>query len=147
MSTQLTDSYPLIRAMLENAAYAFQIHSSPELNEIFLDRHTDAASLKKTRDSFKIGPIKKLIRDHDETLGTSFDKAYENAINYGGHPNIKGLALGAEFLEKTDGSYQTIQIYLHSDPIRIAQTMLNLTEAAISATHVLAEMLKLRKSS
>ena len=85
--------FPVLRTALESACYAYLIAKSPELADIWLCRHDDSASLKACRRTFD-GAVRKVAADVDREQaggGAWLLEAYEAAIDFGAHPNVKSV--------------------------------------------------------
>lgn len=96
--------FPVLRTALESACYAYLIAKSPELAEVWLRRHDDGESLKSCRRAFD-GAVRKVAADVDREQaggGAWLLEAYEVAIDFGAHPNIKGVVGHARMEEEVD---------------------------------------------
>jgi hypothetical protein len=88
---QLPESYMLQRGCLENAVYAFYFHRTPDSHERWLRRHDSPRTKKVAEEEFRIRALLRLLRAHDEKLGTVAARLYERTIDYGGHPNERAV--------------------------------------------------------
>ncbi|MFD3266146.1 hypothetical protein [Phenylobacterium ferrooxidans] len=83
--------FPLLRTALESAAYGGLIAAKPELTTVWTDRHRDDAARNACRKAFTfakaIAPLKNRAPDIHELAIL----AYDSAIDFGAHPNIKGV--------------------------------------------------------
>lgn len=95
-SGQVTESYPQLRACLENALYAFYIKNDPTLANIWLDRHENRQAKETTKDHFKIGNAWKSLKSKDASLEKRTHEAYETCIDYGAHPNERSVTMNVE---------------------------------------------------
>ena len=97
--------YPALRACLESACYAEAMTHDPSLAEIWMARHTDAASKKRCRNAFGV----KLVREAGERLEIVLEgaegliiNAYERHIDHGAHPNPAGIIFGMQIGETAE---------------------------------------------
>jgi hypothetical protein len=81
----------LNRACLENAAYGLHIFAQPGHNHIWLNRNLTEADLKNMKKAFTHGKLHKTIEKYDRGLLKVFDQLYERSIDFGGHPNQRGV--------------------------------------------------------
>jgi hypothetical protein len=114
-SGQLTESYVLLRACIESALYAFNIHNNPELVKIWLNRHKNAQSKKDSQNLFKPGVILSNLIQTNQSLGKNIKSDYEWCIDFGAHPNeraviqnlkVTGRKMSFSLLNTTEGVFQ-----------------------------------------
>jgi hypothetical protein len=91
LAGQLPEAYMLLRGSLENAAYSFYFSQVPESHERWLRRHDSSAAKQVVQDEFRIRALLKLLKKRDETLGKIATTLYERTIDFGAHPNERGL--------------------------------------------------------
>jgi hypothetical protein len=82
------DSYPLQRSCLESAGYARLIASETELGAMWLQRDDEP---KLFRQRFTNGAVRNAIAANDDRLATIYQELYERSIDFGAHPNEKGV--------------------------------------------------------
>lgn len=85
--------FPLLRTALESACYAFLMSRNPDLERVWLDRHRDKAGLAACRKSFT-SAVKDTAKGINAIQADSGDivlQAYEAAIDFGGHPNVRSV--------------------------------------------------------
>jgi len=85
--------FPLLRAALENACYAFLISKKPDLGRVWINRHRDDAAMRASRTTFT--PAVRTTADAINALqphsGNIIVECYEAAIDFGAHPNPRGV--------------------------------------------------------
>jgi hypothetical protein len=91
LAGQLPESYMLLRGSLENAIYAFYFEKTPDSHMRWLRRHDSEKTKKAVQEEFAIRALMRLLTRHDEKLGGIAKTLYEHTIDYGGHPNERGL--------------------------------------------------------
>lgn len=84
--------FPLLRTAMESASYGLLIERNPALAEVWTHRHCSEADKKACRKTFTfdqgIVHLKKMVPDVYDLAKL----AYEGAIDFGAHPNLKGVA-------------------------------------------------------
>jgi len=91
LSGQLPETYLLLRGCLENALYGFYLARRPELREVWLRRHDDAASMRTVKIEFQIGTIITSVDASDAQAARVAKELYDRTIDYGAHPNERAL--------------------------------------------------------
>lgn len=97
-------AFPVLRTALESAAYGGLIVAEPELAAVWTNRHRDADSHKACRKTFTFDKAIKPIEERAPSIYALAVGAYDNAIDFGAHPNLKGV-FGHVAIddERTDG--------------------------------------------
>lgn len=132
MAGQLYEINPILRASLENAAYGLYIGNDHELAEKWLRRHDDDASKRAVKHEFTIKNISDRIGEIDPSLKNHFATLYNQTIDYGAHPNVRGYTLNLNIVENDDRKdFQTI--YLQSDPQKIVVALKQTAQIALWA--------------
>ena len=80
-----------LRGSLENSLYGLHISNNPGTREIWLCRHDDEDSKKKCKNEFTAGNVFKTLKLRDKETHRIAKHLYETTIDYGAHPNEKGL--------------------------------------------------------
>lgn len=114
MAGQASDLYPILRSCLEYSAYGLYIDHNDHLGEIWLRRHDDEAGLKAVKAEFKIQKIRNAISNKDKRLAEIFDELYQRCIDYGAHPNERGLSINGR-IEDQNGDKVISQHLLHGN--------------------------------
>jgi hypothetical protein len=91
-SGQLAESYVQLRAFIEDALYAFNIHSEHTLAKVWLDRHENDKSRKEAIRLFGPKNILDKLEQVDRKLGQETKSDYEYCIDYGAHPNERSVS-------------------------------------------------------
>lgn len=113
-STQLPETYMILRGCLENSLYGFFIHEHPELAEVWLKRHEDETSKGRVKSEFQIAPMLDLLDLKDKTTGKAVRELYERTIDYGAHPNERALTQNLRMTKET-GATKFLRNYLSGD--------------------------------
>jgi hypothetical protein len=104
MSGQHFESYPVIRAGIEQAWYALHISRNADHVETWLRRNDGVPETKKCKSQFKITNVVATHRSLDLHTARDFHMLYEMTIDYGAHPNQLGVLTALK--SDTRGSYQ-----------------------------------------
>jgi hypothetical protein len=96
VSTQVLDAYPLMRSGLEYGLYAVYFKENPKLGEVWQKRHESKDARKKVRNELKIGKLIAHLKNKDRRLKATVEMLYGSTIDFGGHPNVYGVAGGLE---------------------------------------------------
>ncbi len=132
MSGMPTQSYPLIRNVLEHAGYAAMIARDPALGEVWLRRHDSPETKKKQRNMFSTTAMKAAVGAFDTALLKRWDYLYEYTIDFGGHPNERSLTSNLEIDD--EGPTKTYKVqYLQGDTLFVQGAMKNLARAGLTA--------------
>lgn len=83
--------FPLVRTALESASYGYLMEQQPALSEVWGNRHRSEADKKTCRDTFTFDKAIKGLADRAPEIERLAKDAYEGAIDYGAHPNLKGV--------------------------------------------------------
>jgi hypothetical protein len=89
---QPIESRPLLRSTLEHAAYALHFTRHPDLKLVWINRHDTPQSRDATRKGFSTNQVANTLRTETEALAATYSNAYEELIDFGGHPNERALS-------------------------------------------------------
>jgi hypothetical protein len=112
MAGQSPETFVLLRSCLEYSGYALLIHKEPNLAIVWLRRHQDEDTFRGLRKQFLAIKVARVIQSTDPRLGDLYNELYDRAIDFGGHPNAKGVTAS---MTRDEDSY--LAIYLHGDDI------------------------------
>lgn len=117
MAGQLNDAWALLRVCLEYGGYAYYVGTDIKRWERWMSRH-DARSRSqedKWRKEFSHGNVIRAIKAADNSLATNYQYLYNQAIDFGAHPNERGMSFGTELEDINDGGRHFRTLYLHRD--------------------------------
>jgi len=124
LSGQVTEAYMVLRGCLENSLYGLHISSNPNTREIWLCRHDDEDSKRKCKNEFTAGNVFKTLESRDIITHRIAKELYETTIDYGAHPNERGLF---SMMRKTQDEHKIdfMVDYLTGDsmPLRLGMKM------------------------
>lgn len=85
--------FPPLRTALENVCYAFLIARDPTLETVWIKRHQDEAAKRASRAAFTaaVRDTAAAINAMQPESGNILVECYEAAIDFGAHPNPRGL--------------------------------------------------------
>jgi hypothetical protein len=96
--------FPLLRTALESASYGLLIERNPVLADVWTHRHRSEADKKICRKAFTFDQGIVHLKDMAPDVYDLAKLAYEGAIDFGAHPNLKGVASHLSFNEnRSDG--------------------------------------------
>jgi hypothetical protein len=140
MGTQLPETFVLLRSCLEYAAYALHLNANPSLGETCLKRHDDAAALRAMKKAF-VGPeVEQTIVATDKELGRVYNELYERTIDFGGHPNLRGV-LSNMLLNESADKRQLQPIYLHADETTVLHALKTTAQVGLCSLHLFQHIL------
>jgi hypothetical protein len=114
MSGQAVETFPLLRSCLEYALYALHITENPAFAEVWLRRHENEESLRKVKRSFQHVRVMETLLNRDAVLHDDLFQLYEQTIDFGGHPNERGVSSSTAM--RTEGDEVVIRSqYLHGN--------------------------------
>jgi hypothetical protein len=150
LAGQVPESFVMMRSCLEYAGYALAIFADPGMadvpsrEEVFVNRHVDATSMKAQKEEFKIGKIVQEITAHDQKLANTFQFLYQRSIDYGGHPNPHGM-LTAMSIDKEDDKFSSISITtlaLTLEPLPLQFAMKSAAQVGLTSLYIFQQMFK-----
>ena len=136
MAGQVTDTYPQIRTCLEYAGYALHIHKNPELAEMWLRRHDDETAKGAVRNEFKVSNVRATIEKANRRTGKVFDELYEQAIDFGGHPNERSITGSLKITDLGDRKLFE-SLYLHPNGLPLVHTLKTTAQTGVCALEIL----------
>jgi hypothetical protein len=104
--------FPLLRTALENACYAFMIAKNPDLADVWMHRHQDEASRRASRATFTpaVRETALAISALQPESGDIVLECYESAIDFGSHPNPRGVLEHLSFGEPDEDGQVTLSL-------------------------------------
>lgn len=108
-SGQITETWAILRACLENSLYAFYIAGNPERAKIWAERHNSEEHKKKCKKVFVIGNMWKALKAKSRSIEKEARDCYDNTIDWGAHPNERSLFSNLEM--KKVGSGYNLNIF------------------------------------
>jgi hypothetical protein len=135
MAGQSPETFVVLRSCLEYSGYALLIHQKPELGVVWLNRHEDPAKMREMRRQFQAVNVENSIRSADARLGEVYSDLYNRAIDFGGHPNTRGLTGSMQLEESEEGSHY-MQIYLHGNDMPLRHCRKSTAQAGVCSLHI-----------
>lgn len=99
-SGQVPETFPLLRSALEYALYAHHVARDETRSYIWVSRHDDEASMKRCRREFTHSRVIESLKAHLPALHPVIEKLYEQTIDFGAHPNERGLSSSTVFVSE-----------------------------------------------
>ncbi len=158
LAGQAGDLFTQLRSCLESAGYGLLIGKTPSLGEVWLDRHKDEISMEASKKAFTVGAIRTCLEQLDRDGAQRFQNFYQLTIDFGAHPNERGIT-GNLAINENEGGKQFLQIYMHGEGVAldhalittarvglcVLETLQNLYTARFELLGVRAEILDLRR--
>lgn len=136
LAGQVTEVWPTVRTCLEFAAYCLHLAKNPDLSEVWLRRHDDAASMEAMLKAFTAAKVKATIRAGDPKTEAVYGELYQRAIDFGAHPNERAVLSSLSIL-KGDGKTEFKQSYLAGDGLSLEHGLRSVAQAGVCALNVL----------
>jgi hypothetical protein len=115
LSGQLYETTVLSRSILETAMYAWVCGDSAEHAAAWEKRSSGGDDLQRAKDLFKWGDLRRRLESVDADTARSIQNLYEEAIEYGAHPNVDGVALSSEVKDLGSDRFEVSTVFLHSE--------------------------------
>jgi len=96
LAGQHTETFILIRPIIENAAIALNIHVQPSLSEVFDNRHNPPDGLSNSKDAFQNKNLQNVIKQINPNIGNAYKIIYDYCVDFGSHPNPGSFYTGME---------------------------------------------------
>ncbi len=116
MSGHAAETYASLRLCLENGLYGLYLARNPASRETWLRRHDDDQARRRVKDEFTIRNLFDTLRGIDKREADVTGELYERCIDYGAHPNERGLTQSLKTEKKPD-TVDLRVIYLSDDPL------------------------------
>lgn len=136
---QTADVYPLIRACIEYAGYALHMSENKGLDELWLKRHDNGATIKAVKTHFTIANIRTTIGQKNRHIGKVFKELYNRTIDFGGHPNERAITGNMDIIDQ-DGGTKTTSLYMQKDSIFLDQALKTCAQSGIASLEILQEV-------
>jgi hypothetical protein len=98
-SGQIPETYPLLRSCLEYALYAHHIACDEKRGFAWVSRHENADAMKACRKEFMHSKVIGSLAEHQPHLHKFIEALYERTIDYGAHPNERGLSTSTKIVD------------------------------------------------
>jgi len=125
MAGQSVEGQVLLRTAIEAAWYALHIAKDPAPHarvEIWLRRHESDEATARSRQEFSAGNVRKTHEAVDADAARLLHSLYETLIDFGAHPNQRGV-LGAIKREEDEEKVTFNVAILQPDPLRMMMTL------------------------
>jgi len=120
-SGQMTETWVILRSLIENGLYAFYIFENPERVDIWVNRRKDEDSKKKCRNTFIVAKILGELNKKSRVIAKEATKLYNMAIDWGAHPNERSLF--PNIVPKPNGSGLSLRL-INPDPAFIRTSVI-----------------------
>jgi hypothetical protein len=135
MAGQVAEAFVMTRSGLEHASYGLLIANDMSLAETWLRRHDDENALKKARKSLDHRSLVNSIAAKDQKLAKLYGKLYQDAIDFGAHPNERAITGNMKMTEELD-QVRWEQTYLHGDSLALNHALKHTAQAGLCCLHI-----------
>ena len=140
MGTQLPETFVLLRSCLEYAAYGLHLNANSSFGETWLKRHDDAAALRAMKKAFLGVEVEHTILATDKELARIYKDLYERTIDFGGHPNLRGV-ISNMLLNEAPDKRQLQPIYLHANESTVLHALKTTAQVGVCSLHLFQHIL------
>jgi hypothetical protein len=138
MSGQLSESYAVLRAAIEQTWYALYMAKDPQPPnrvKVWLCRNHDEISKSKCKSEFTVTNVRSTHDSLDSVTAKQLHQLYETMIDFGAHPNQLGvlMAMNKSVTEQAN-SYQVGIIF--TDIVPLVATLQKAVAVAVGALKV-----------
>src|SRR5262249_39606420 len=124
--------------------YIIHMHRNPGHDLVWLGRHDqDPAKAKAAREEFTIGRVRKSIAAGDRAAEVRFKRLYDDAIDFGAHPNERALSSNLKRTE-TDGRVRFDTILLHADGVELDYALITVARCGHVALEIVEPAFRAR---
>jgi hypothetical protein len=140
---QVTESFVMNRSVLEFAAYALHLHRNADVRMIWLNRHRSKEDMEASRKTLSHNKVRKSIEAANRHAAERFEKLYQWAIDFGGHPNQRSVTGSMKVIETTDRR-ETLAIILHGDGPQLDAALVGTARCGMCALEILQSVFDAR---
>ncbi len=121
MAGQTFEAQALLRVCLEQGGYAHYVGGDEARWKRWMER--DEARTKtqqaKWRSEFTHGKVKTSIMSADADVGHCFSILYDQTIDFGAHPNVRGMSLNSDIAVTEDDGRKIDTVFLQTDSLKL----------------------------
>jgi hypothetical protein len=143
MSSQVPETFVVLRSSLENALYALHIKKNPTAGEIWLKRHDNEDTLKDTRKEFTYKNVIETLEKTDSSICKTTKNLYERAIDFGAHPNEQAITSSLKLID-TESRREFRQLYLTADDLQLSHGLKSTAQAGLCTLYIFRHIFKER---
>lgn len=136
LSGQVPESFMVLRGALELALYAHHASTSGERAQIWMNRHDSAETKRQCSQEFTGRVIFPTLREKASVIGDIAGELYERCIDYGAHPNARGVLTTMSYEEDQQGQSFSFA-YLSGDTLSLRFALKSWCQVSICALDVL----------
>lgn len=142
MSGQIPETFPVLRAAIEQTWYAIHIATDPtppSRAETWLRRGDDDQATARATQEFGVGPVRRSHEAVDAETAKQLHWLYKQTIEFGGHPNQ--LSMFSAMGRAEDGKQVQFQIgILYPQPVPLIMTLRMAVAIGIGALKAFARI-------
>ena len=133
---QVAESFVVNRSVLEFAAYALHLHRNADVRMIWLNRHEDETSMEASRNALSHNKVRKSVEAVNRHAAERFEKLYQWAIDFGGHPNERSVTGNMKMVEEKDRR-EMLAIMQHGNGVQLDAALVGTARCAMCALEIL----------
>lgn len=105
-------AYPLFRVALESACYCFLTQRNEAIETIWRQRDENAGAARLCRKTMTgaVKDVTAMFNAEQQGSGDDIYAAYESAIDFGAHPNVKSIFLNVEVADVSDADLTRVAL-------------------------------------
>ena len=143
MGGQVTESFMVNRVVLENGLYALHIYKNKTAGDIWLNRHRDNQSLRRSKQEFTYQHVIETFKAVNNDIATVADNLYQRTIDFGAHPNERAVTSEIQIVD--EAGKQTIkQTYLAGGTLPQTHALKSSAQIATCSLYAFREIYKER---
>ena len=135
LSGQAAETFVMIRSVLEYAGYGLLIAKNPQLESLWMSRHSDAKAPRIIASAFSSKNIRAEIEKHNVDDARIFDEFYQRAIDFGAHPNSHGVNASLS-VSQTETELVMFSKYLHDIDQPHRHALRSMAQAGVCAVRI-----------
>lgn len=119
--------FPILRTALEAACYSYLMSEDENLERVWLNRHDSPEALRACRRTFgkAVSHTAKALNEIQTGSGEIVTEAYDAAIDFGGHPNVRSVFGHVSLTEPNEDEVMVTLAGLYSaDNIEVSRSLL-----------------------
>lgn len=144
ISGHVSGVFPLARAGLESACYAFLMKDDATLESVWIDRDKGEEQRAACRRIFTsaVKDAGRKLRSIDSGIGNYLEELYDAAITFGAHPNVRAVVPHLDVSEHEDGRHWVISFTCSyaEDSFEVKRALLACSEYGMMIAYMIAQL-------
>jgi len=138
MAGRMYELQSLLRVCLEQGSYAHYLGGDGERWERWMSRHDSHSPTQqdKWRKEFAIRKIIRNLKAADENLANMVTELYDQTIDYGAHPNERGMSMSSAIEDLPDRGKQYLTHYLQGDGLMLDFSLKSTAQVGLTVLRI-----------